>query len=119
MSNAGQTKSKLHKRSGATKRRMLSSANHLVSEVVEKRNTISNGNGLELFEDITNSGHLRRGTKSTRDEENKVNKVIAGISKTYHKEEHGSAVKIRLLSTLAPHFRNKELKSAIHVRATN
>ena len=109
----GRPRVKYTNASGATKRRMLSSAKHLVSEVVEKCNTISKGNGLELFEDITNSGHLRRRTKSTQDEENKVNEVIAGISKTYHKEEHGSPGKIRLLSTLAPHFRNKELKSAI------
>ena len=81
--------------------------------MVEKCNTISNRNGLELFEDITDRGPPRGRMKSTGGEENKINKVIAGISQTYQKEAHGSAVKIRLLSTLDPHFRNKELKSAI------
>lgn len=96
--------------SGPTKRRMLSSAKQLVSGVVGKCNTISNGNGLELFEDITNS---RLSRKSIGDGEDKVNKVIEGVSKTYYKEAHGSGGKIRLLSTLAPHFKNKELKTAI------
>ena len=35
------------------------------------------------------------------------------MSKTYHKEAHGSGGQIRLLSTLAPHFKNTELKTAI------
>ena len=100
--------------SAATKRRMKSSAKRLVSEVVEKCNCISNGNGLELLQDISNNGPLCRGRpKSNEDDQNKVNQVIDGISKTYRKEAHGSTGKIRLLSTLAPHFRNKELKTAI------
>ena len=36
-----------------------------------------------------------------------------GISETFQKEARGLSGKIRVLSTLAPHFKNKELKKAI------
>ena len=39
-----------------------------------------------------------------------------GSSETYQKEEHGSSGKIRVLSTLAPHFKNKELKRQYRVQ---
>ena len=35
-----------------------------------------------------------------------------GLSQTNEKEAHGATGKIRLLSTIAPHFKNKELKNA-------
>ena len=35
-----------------------------------------------------------------------------GLSQTYEKETNGATGKTRLLSTIAPHFKNKELKNA-------
>ena len=43
----------------------------------------------------------------------KTQNIVEGISDTYEKERHGSAGKIRLLSAIAPHSKNKELKKAI------
>ena len=42
-----------------------------------------------------------------------------GLSQTYQKEAHGSSGKIRVLSTLAPHFKNKELKRQYRVQIMN
>ena len=76
----GEARVKYTNTSGATKREKLSSAKYLVSEVVEKCETISNENGLELFKDVTNSGPVRGRTKSIEDCEDKVNKVIDRVS---------------------------------------
>ena len=45
----------------------------------------------------------------------KLSRVITGLSETYKKEARGPTGKIRLLSTstIAPHFKNKELKKAM------
>ena len=98
--------------STATKRRMKASARSLLEGVVGKCNDISQGDGWELLHDVTVNTPIQQ-CASEKKCQQKLSMVMHGLSETYKKEAHGSTGKIRLLSTLAPHFKNKELKNAI------
>ena len=77
-----------------------------------KCNDISQGDGWELLHDVTVNTPIQQ-CASEKKCQQKLSMVMHGLSETYKKEAHGSTGKIRLLSTLAPHFKNKELKNAI------
>ena len=93
--------------SGATKKWMKATVKTLVKTVVDQCNEISKGDSWKLLQEVTVK------MPSQEDCQNKISKVMDGLSQTYQKEEHSSSSKIRVLSTLAPHFKNKELKKAI------
>ena len=68
--------------------------------------------GVQLVQDAMGNMALKKDT-SEKENNIKVQNIFEGISDTYEKESHGPAGKIRLLSSIAPHFKNKELKKAI------
>ena len=101
--------------SRATKKRMKATAKTLVKTVVDQCNEISKGDGWKLLQEVTVKTPVQHTVKtpSQEDCQNKISQVMDGLSQTYQKEAHSSSGKIRVLSTLAPHFKNKELKKAI------
>ncbi len=99
--------------SAATKRRMKVLATKTFSAFMSDCNEISCRVGIQPAKDITDKSVLREQDTVQKVNEQKVQKIIKGVSETFNKECHGSAGKIRLLSAVAPYFKNKELKKAI------
>ena len=64
----------------------------------------------ELLHDVTVNTPIQQ-CESEKKRQEKIYMVMDGLSETYMREAQGSTGKIRLLSTLAPHFKNKELKT--------
>ena len=91
---------------------MKSAVRDLVQDVVGKSDEISKGDGWKVLNDITMNTPLQNNAKEDVYRK-KISKVMDGVSETFPKEARGSSRKIRVLSTLAPHFKNKELKKAI------
>lgn len=98
--------------SSATKRRMKSTVRGLVQGVVEKCDEISKDDGWKILKDVTKNTPLQDSAKEDIYRK-KISKVMHSVSETFQKEARGPSGKIRVLSTLAPHFKNKELKKAI------
>lgn len=92
----------------ASKRRMRASATSVVNHMVGKCNKISQGDGWELLDDIIRKTPLKQQSKEAPN----LTKILDDLTKSYGKENHGSSGRIRLLSTVAIHFSNKELKKA-------
>ena len=101
--------------SRATKKRMKATAKTLVKTVVDQCSEISKGDGWKSLQEVTVKTPLQHTIKTPTHEDcqNKISKVMDGLSQTNQKEAHGSSGKIKVLSTLAPHFKKKELKKAI------
>jgi hypothetical protein len=111
-STTGRPRVSYKEASAATKRRMKVSATKTFSEFMSDCNEISSGEGIQLAKDITDKSVLREQDTVQKVNEQKVQKII-GVSETFTKQCHGSAGRIRLLSAVAPYFKNKELKKAI------
>ena len=98
--------------SEVTKRRMRTSARMVLQNTVGQCNKISQGDGWELLQDVTANTRIKHCANKGEKYQQKISEVIDGLSQTYGREAHGATGKIRLLSTIAPHFKNKELKNA-------
>jgi hypothetical protein len=90
----------------------------MLSGVIRDCDDISRGEGVQLVQDAIGNTALKKDTSEMyrilyRMLYINVQNIFEGISDTYEKESHGPAGKIRLLSSIAPHFKNKELKKAI------
>jgi hypothetical protein len=112
-STTGRPRVSYKEASAATKRRMKVSATKTFSEFMNDCNEISCGEGIQMAKDITDKSVLREQDTVQKVNEQKVQKIIEGVSETFNKQCHGSAGRIRLLSAVAPYFKNKELKKAI------
>ena len=97
--------------SAAVKRKMRASAKNVVKEMIEKCDEISQDDGRKLLDDVMKKTPLRDMQEEKR-KPHKWNAMIEDLSQTYGKENHGAHRRIRLLSTIANHFSNKELKKA-------
>ena len=71
------------------------------------------GEGPQLVQDTIKNTVLRENNTMEKVNDQKMQNIVEGISDRYKKERHESAGRIRLLSAIAPHFKNKELKKAI------
>ena len=77
----------------------------------KKCHEISQGDGWELLNDVLKKTPI--GINAERNKEaQKLNNVINDLNTSYNKENRGSSGRIRVLSTVANHFSNKELKKA-------
>ena len=97
--------------SEASKRRMKTEAKTAVHELLDKCNEISKGCGQQLLRDVvkkTPLGNIQTQNSAAQ----KVDNMINDLRKSYNQENQSSSDKIRLLSTIAGHFTNKELKKA-------
>ena len=101
------------KASKAIRRRMKVSARVVLQNTVGKCNEISQGDGWDLLQDVTANTPIRNCANEGKKYQQKISEVMDGLSQTYEKEAHGATGKIRLLNTIAPHFKNKELKNAL------
>ena len=97
--------------SAATKRRIKAEAKSAVNELFRKCEDISQGCGQHVLNEIADKTPLRNIEKKNS-EENKVERMLKDLRTSYDKENQASSDRIRLLSTVATHFSNKELKSA-------
>ena len=96
----------------ATRRRMKVSARIVLQNTVGQCNEISQGDGWDLLQDVTANTPIKKCANEGKKYQQKISEVMDGLSQTYEKEAHGATGKIRLLSTIVPHFKNKELKNA-------
>ena len=97
--------------SAATKRRIKVEAKSAVNELFHKCEDISQGCGQHVLNEIADNTPLRNIEKKNS-EENEIERVLKDLRTSYDKENQASSDRIRLLSTVASHFRNKELKFA-------
>ena len=97
--------------SEATKRRIKAEAKSAVNELFRKCEDISQGCGQHVLNEIADKTPLRNIKKKNSDE-NRMERMLKDLHTSYDKENQVSSDKIRLLSTVATHFSNKELKSA-------
>ena len=95
--------------SAASKRRMKGAAKVVISDMVKECDRISKGCGKELLVDVIEKTPLKD-IQQTANEGNRVNKLMEEVHKSYRQADQNSGDKIRLLSTIANHFSNKELK---------
>jgi hypothetical protein len=102
--HGGRPRKKYSEGGASTKRRIKQEVKNLLSDLVSKYDKISNGEGQELFQDVCDK--IPISNKS----DNKVLKIVDGLARAYKKEPPGPAGKIRILSTVATVFSNKELK---------
>jgi hypothetical protein len=102
--HGGRPRKKYSEGGASTKRRIKQQVKNLLSDLVSKYDKISNGEGQELFQDVCDK--IPISNKS----DNKVLKIVDGLARAYKKEPPGPAGKIRILSTVATVFSNKELK---------
>ena len=96
----------------ATRRRMKVSARIVLQNTVGQCNEISQGDGWDLLQDVTANTPIKKCANEGKKYQQKISEVMDGLSQTYEKEAHGATGKIRLLTTIVPHFKNKELKNA-------
>ena len=90
---------------------MKVSARIVLQNTVGQCNEISQGDGWDLLQDVTGNTPIKKFANEGKKYQQKISEVMDGLSQTYEKEAHGATRKIRLLSTIAPHFKNKELKN--------
>ena len=91
---------------------MKASGRIVLQSTVGECNKISQGDGWDLLQDVTSSTPIKKCASEAKKYQQKISEVMDGLSQTYEKEAHGATGKIRLLSTIALHFKNKELKNA-------
>ena len=97
--------------SEATKRRIKAEAKSAVNELFRKCQDISQGCGQHVLNEIADKTPLRK-IQNKNSEATKMDRMLKDLRTSYDKENQVSSDKIRLLSTVATHFSNKELKSA-------
>ncbi|CAB4024464.1 Hypothetical predicted protein [Paramuricea clavata] len=107
----GRPKVSYNDASEATKRRMKVEAKTAVAELVHKCDKISKGCSEQLLSAVIEETPLKN-IETKNNEAQKLDNMMNDLRKSYDKENQRSSNKIRLLSTIACHFTNKELKKA-------